>query len=61
MAKSVWQNSEWEMEVAVKLLKSGSTEEERVKFLQEAAIMGQFMHPNILKLHGVVTLSEPVR
>ena len=45
----------------MKLLKSGSTEEERVKFLQEAAIMGQFMHPNILKLHGVVTLSEPVR
>ena len=28
--------------------------------LQEAAIMGQFHHPNIIKLHGVVTVGEPV-
>ena len=31
-----------------------------IKFLQEAAIMGQFHHPNIIKLHGVVTTGEPV-
>ena len=35
-------------------------EEEKVKFLQEAAIMGQFRHPNIVKLMGVVTVGEPV-
>ena len=57
----MWHRSESETEVAVKILKSGSTEEERVKFLQEAAIMGQFKHPNILKILGVVTLAEPVR
>ena len=28
--------------------------------LQEAAIMGQFHHPNIIKLHGVVTVGEPI-
>ena len=48
------------MDVAIKTLKAGSTEEEMVKFLQEAAIMGQFYHPNIVRLHGVVTVGEPV-
>ena len=49
-----------EVEVAVKTLKEGSGEEDRVKFLQEAAIMGQFKHPNVVKLHGVVMEDEPV-
>ena len=31
-----------------------------VKFLQEAAIMAQFRHPNILTLHGVVSAGHPV-
>ena len=35
-------------------------EEEKVRFLQEAAIMGQFSHPNVVKLYGVVTVGEPV-
>ena len=33
---------------------------DQVKFLQEAAIMGQFKHPNVIKLYGVVTVGEPV-
>ena len=44
----------------MKTLKSGSSEEEAVRFLQEAAIMGQFRHPNIVELLGVVTLRQPV-
>ena len=48
------------MEVAVKALKPDAPEDEEVKFLQEAAIMGQFYHSNIVKLHGVVTLGKPV-
>ena len=48
------------MEVAIKTLKKEASEEEKVKFLQEAAINGQFHHPNIVKLHGVVTVGEPV-
>ena len=43
-----------EVEVAVKTLKEGSGEEDRVKFLQEAAIMGQFRHPNVVEMYGVV-------
>ncbi len=28
-------------------------------FLTEASIMGQFDHPNVIKLYGVVTRVEP--
>ena len=37
-----------------------SSEEDRVKFLQEAAIMGQFKHANIVTMYGVVKEGEPV-
>ena len=52
--------SENKVEVAAKTLKEGADEEDKVKFLQEAAIMGQFSHPNVVKLYGVVTEGEPV-
>ena len=48
------------MAVAVKTLKEGSGEEDRVKFLQEVAIMGQFKHHNVVEVYGVVTIGEPV-
>ena len=41
------------VEVAVKSLNCDVSEEDRVKFLQEAAIMAQFKHPNVVALHGV--------
>lgn len=47
-------------EVAVKTLNEGSKKEERVKFLQEAAIMTQFKHCNVVKICGVVKDGEPV-
>ena len=48
------------VEVAVKTMEQGASEEERVKFLQEAAIMGQFKnHPNIVRILGIV-LDAPV-
>ena len=59
--KGFWKCPRGEEEVAIKLLQSGASDEDRVKFLQEAAIMGQFRHPNVVKLHGVVTLGDPVR
>ena len=58
--RGVWHSPGGAVDVAVKTLKEESTEEQRIKFLQEAAIMGQFHHPNIVKLHGVVTVGEPV-
>ena len=47
-------------EVAVKVVKKGAPQEERLKLLQEAAILGQFRHNHILHLVGVVTTDEPV-
>ena len=58
--KGVLQSTGGEVEVAVKTLKEGSKKEDRVKFLQEAAIMGQFKHPNVITMYGVVTEGEPV-
>ena len=58
--KAVWSISGTTKELAIKTLKPGSKEEEKVKILQEAAIMGQFSHPNVIKLYGVVTVGEPV-
>ena len=60
MSKGIWQSPMGAMDVAVKQLQSGASEEEKVKFLQEAAVNGQFRHPNVVQLMGVVTVGEPV-
>lgn len=44
-----------EIYVAIKTLKAGYTDKQRRDFLSEASIMGQFDHPNIIHLEGVVT------
>lgn len=49
-----------ETPVAIKTLKPGSADKCRNDFLTEASIMGQFEHPNVIVLQGVVTKSNPV-
>uniref|UniRef100_W5LIL1 Ephrin type-B receptor 3 n=1 Tax=Astyanax mexicanus TaxID=7994 RepID=W5LIL1_ASTMX len=49
-----------EATVAIKTLKAGYTERQRRDFLAEASIMGQFDHPNVIHLEGVLTRSCPV-
>ncbi|XP_030631910.1 ephrin type-B receptor 3 [Chanos chanos] len=49
-----------EVTVAIKTLKAGYTERQRRDFLAEASIMGQFDHPNVIHLEGVLTRSCPV-
>ena len=58
--KGIWQTKTGAVEVAVKTLNTGASQDDEVRFLQEAAINGQFKHPNIVKLLGVVTVGEPV-
>ena len=58
--RGVWRIHAECTDVAVKMMREGASENDRVKFLQEAAIMGQFSHRNVVKLHGVVTVGEPV-
>lgn len=60
--KGVWKQSYniSKVEVAIKILRNNVGEKEKLKFLQEGAIIGQFQHPNVVKLHGMVTVGEPV-
>ena len=54
--RGIWTKPDGEeLEVAVKVLSEEADERDRIKFLQEAALMGQFTHTNVLTLHGVVT------
>ncbi|XP_019850411.1 PREDICTED: uncharacterized protein LOC100638128 isoform X2 [Amphimedon queenslandica] len=60
VCKGVWQSPTGPLEVATKTLTGNTSDDDRVKFLQEAAIMGQFHHPNVVKLYGMVTIEEPM-
>ena len=60
VCKAIWSISGATKVLAIKTLRAELPEEEKVRFLQEAAIMGQFSHPNVIKLYGVVTVGEPV-
>jgi len=46
------------IQVAVKTLNSECSQSDRVKFLREAAIMGQFKDNHIVELYGVVMENE---
>ena len=56
--KGSWDTGQKTIEVAMKILKS-SDESVKTAFMREAAIMGQFSHPNVLKLLGILSLTEP--
>ena len=59
--RGIWHNGKGMMyEVAIKSLDGEASQQAKVKLLQEAAIMGQFSHPNVLKLYGVVTDNKTV-
>ena len=62
--KGLWHRSEKEpsgLEVAVKSLRNTAKEVEKIQFLQEAAIMGQFDHPYIIKIFGVLANEGKVK
>jgi focal adhesion kinase 1 len=44
-----------EVSVAIKTCKPDASHEDRVKFLEEAAVMKKFDHPHIIKLFGVMS------
>ena len=49
------------IEVAAKILKDDASKADGIRFLQEAAIMAQFRHPNVVALCGVAQKSGKVR
>ena len=60
VCRGEWHTEQGDLGIAVKMLTGQTIERDRVRFLQEAAIIGQFKHPNIVRLHGVVTVGDPV-
>lgn len=61
MDEATWNWGRMEVSVALKSLNSHSINvSDKVKFLQEAVLMAQFKHPNIISLYGVVSVGEPV-
>ena len=56
VAHALWKSPvDNETEVAVKSLNIDANSKDKLRFLQEAAIMCQFDHENVIKLYGVVT------
>ncbi|CAH2322597.1 ephrin type-B receptor 5 isoform X4 [Pelobates cultripes] len=49
-----------EQTVCIRTLRTGSGDKEKGEFLSEASIMGQFEHPNVVRLEGAVTRSRPI-
>ena len=60
VCKGRWKYSDQVLDVAIKALSNASDESSKVKFLQEAAIMSQFRHPNVIKLYGVICDADQV-
>lgn len=59
--KGIWNSNGVRVEVALKMLKEDSeTDTDKIKLLQEAVIMAQFQHANVLYLHGVARQGEAV-
>ena len=58
--RGVWSSPAGPKNVAIKSLREESSDEDRVRLFQEAAINGQFHHPSIIILHGVVTVGKKV-
>ena len=57
VTRAMWKPSvaDEAISVAVKSLNTNANENDKLHFLQEAAIMCQFNHINVIKLYGVVT------
>jgi ephrin-B len=60
VCKGEWLTPQGPREVALKVSHEDVPDTEKVKLLQEAAIMKQFNHPNVVRLLGTVTVSEPL-
>ena len=61
--KGEWKSPKGECEVAIKVLDPTKShhDEDKFKFLQEAAIMAQFkLYPNVILLYGIVNEGGPV-
>lgn len=59
--KGLWKGKGKDLDIIVKSLSIDAAQDEKIKLLQEATIMGQFHHPNIIQFYGVVNEEKVVR
>ena len=52
---ATWTNDDTPKQVAVKALNKRSSQKDKIKFFQEAALMAQFIHDNVIRMYGMVT------
>ena len=52
---ATWTDQGTSKEVAVKSLNQESSDKDKIKFFQEAALMAQFIHDNVIRMYGMVT------
>jgi len=52
---ATWTDKGTSRTVAVKSLNQEASERDKIKFFQEAALMAQFLHDNVIRMHGMVT------
>ena len=52
---ATWLDDDTSKEVAVKTLNKQASEKDKIKFFQEAALMAQFIHDNVIRMYGMVT------
>ena len=57
---ATWHRMGKPLVVAVKVCNEHCSTSEKLQLMREAAVIGQFDHPRVVRLYGVVTLSEPV-
>ena len=59
VTSGVWRKGGCDKQVAIKSLKK-EEDADKIKLLQEAVIMVQFQHPNVLYLHGAARQGDTV-
>ena len=58
--KAWWISDSRSTQVAIKTLHEDSSGRGKVRCLQEAAMMTQFHHPNVVTLHGIIKENDKV-
>ena len=54
VSMATWIDDDVTHEAAIKSLNNQAFETDRIRFFHEAAIIGQFLHENIIRLYGMI-------
>ena len=60
--RGLWKSNKKDttLEVALKTIPKEGKADHRIKLLQEALIMEQFSHPNVVQFFGIISHGDPV-